>query len=138
MLAFALGTASPVLAMVFNAGDRVWLSSPGLTASARAHSRRCPERSGVQPRRATTEGAAQPAPAGHPVTVAPVKAQDEPVTIEATGSFEADESSDVAPDSSGRVVATPVDVGQFVKSGAVLVRLQGIDAGLRLDEARPR
>ena len=36
----------------------------------------------------------------------------------------------------GRVVATPVDVGQFVKSGSVLVRLQGIDAGLRLDEAR--
>ena len=70
------------------------------------------------------------------VTVAAVKTQDEPVTIEATGSFEADESSDVAPDASGRVVATPVDVGQFVKQGAVLVKLQGIDAGLRLDEAR--
>jgi RND family efflux transporter MFP subunit len=71
-----------------------------------------------------------------PVTVATVKSQEQPVTIEATGSFEADESSDVAPDSSGRVVATPVDVGQFVKEKAVLVRLQGIDAGLRLDEAR--
>lgn len=70
------------------------------------------------------------------VNVAPVRTQDEPVTLEATGSFEADESSDVAPDSSGRVVATPVDVGQFVKRGAVLVRLQGIDAGLRLDEAQ--
>jgi RND family efflux transporter MFP subunit len=70
------------------------------------------------------------------VTVAQVKTQDEPVTLEATGSFDADESSDVAPDASGRVVATPVDVGQFVKQGAVLVRLQGIDAGLRLDEAR--
>jgi RND family efflux transporter MFP subunit len=70
------------------------------------------------------------------VAVATVKSQDEPVTIEATGSFEADESSDVAPDASGRVVATPVDVGQFVKAGSVLVRLQGIDAGLRLDEAQ--
>ena len=68
--------------------------------------------------------------------MAAVKTQDEPVTIEATGSFDADESSDVAPDAAGRVVATPVDVGQFVKEGAVLVRLQGIDAGLRLDEAR--
>jgi RND family efflux transporter MFP subunit len=68
--------------------------------------------------------------------VAPVRAEEQPVTIEATGSFEPEESSDVAPDSSGRVVATPVDVGQFVKEGAVLVRLQGIDAGLRLDEAR--
>lgn len=70
------------------------------------------------------------------VAVAVVKGVDEPVTIEATGSFLADESSDVAPDASGRVVATPVDVGQFVQKGAVLVRLQGVDAGLRLDEAR--
>jgi membrane fusion protein (multidrug efflux system) len=86
-------------------------------------------------RRTSTEAMTQPA---EPVSVSvvAVRAQDEPVTLEATGSFEADEASDVAPDSSGRVVATPVDVGQFVKSGAVLVRLQGIDAGLRLDEAR--
>jgi RND family efflux transporter MFP subunit len=69
------------------------------------------------------------------VSVAPVRGVDEPVTIEATGSFQADESSDVAPEASGRVVATPVDVGQFVPKDAVLVRLQGVDAGLRLDEA---
>jgi RND family efflux transporter MFP subunit len=88
--------------------------------------------------RASTEPAPVPAqaPTTVSVTAATVRTQDEPVTLEATGSFEADESSDVAPDSSGRVVATPVDVGQFVKSGSVLVRLQGIDAGLRLDEAR--
>jgi membrane fusion protein (multidrug efflux system) len=86
--------------------------------------------------RETPTGAAPQAPAAVAVSVAPVKAQEEPITLEATGSFEADESSDVAPDSSGRVVATPVDIGQFVKNGAVLVRLQGIDAGLRLDEAR--
>lgn len=70
------------------------------------------------------------------VSVAPVEAIDEPVTLEATGSFEADESSDVAPEASGRVTATPVDVGQFVRNGAVLVRLQGVDAGLRLDQSR--
>ena len=86
-------------------------------------------------RRTATEATTQPA-AAISVSIAPVRTLDEPVTLEATGSFEADEASDVAPDSSGRVVATPVDVGQFVKSGAVLVRLQGIDAGLRLDEAR--
>jgi RND family efflux transporter MFP subunit len=86
-------------------------------------------------RAASTETAAQTvAPVS--VSVATVKTQDEPVTLEATGSFDADESSDVAPDAAGRVVATPVDVGQFVKEGSVLVRLQGIDAGLRLDEAR--
>ena len=69
------------------------------------------------------------------VSVAPVVGTDEPVTLEATGSFQADESSDVAPEASGRVVATPVDVGQHVRQGAILVRLQGVDAGLRLDEA---
>ncbi len=81
------------------------------------------------------QSAAQP-PAPVSVSIAQVRTEDEPVTLEATGSFEADESSDVAPDASGRVVATPVDVGQYVKAGTVLVRLQGIDAGLRLDEAR--
>ena len=70
------------------------------------------------------------------VTVAPVQGLNEPVTIEATGSFEAQESSDVAPEASGRVIATPVDVGQFVNTGTVLVRIQGVDAGLRLEESR--
>jgi RND family efflux transporter MFP subunit len=70
------------------------------------------------------------------VSSALVAGVDEPVTIEATGSFQPEESSDVAPEASGRVVATPVDVGDFVKAGQVLVRIQGIDAGLRLDEAR--
>jgi RND family efflux transporter MFP subunit len=87
-------------------------------------------------RRAPEAAPAAAAPVAIAVSIADVKTQDEPVTLEATGSFDADESSDVAPDASGRVVATPVDVGQFVKKGAVLVRLQGIDAGLRLDEAR--
>ena len=70
------------------------------------------------------------------VHVAPVIGRDEPVTLQATGSFLADEASDVASEVSGRVVDTPVDVGQYVKRGAVLVRLQGVDAGLRLEEAQ--
>lgn len=70
------------------------------------------------------------------VAVAPVKGVDEPVIIEATGSFQADESSDVAPESSGRVTETPVDVGQHVAKGAVLIRIQAVDANLRLQESR--
>ena len=83
--------------------------------------------------------AAAPATAPRPpaaVAVAPVKGIDEPVIVEATGSFQADESSDVAPESSGTVMATPVDVGQHVAKGAVLIRIQAVDANLRLDEAR--
>jgi membrane fusion protein, multidrug efflux system len=85
-----------------------------------------------------TESAAPPPEARPPaaVGVAPVKGVDEPVIVEATGSFQADESSDVAPESSGRVLATPVDVGQHVAKGAVLIRIQAVDANLRLDEAR--
>lgn len=85
-----------------------------------------------------TETAAPPADARAPVAVAVASVQgtDEPVVIEATGSFEPDESSDVAPAASGRVIATPVDVGQFVSQGAVLIRIQDVDAKLRLEEAR--
>src|SRR6185503_17628036 len=85
-----------------------------------------------------TETASPPAEARPPaaVAVAPVKGVDEPVIVEATGSFQADESSDVAPESSGRVIATPVDVGQRVSKGAVLIRIQAVDANLRLDEVR--
>ena len=70
------------------------------------------------------------------VSIAPVTGVDEPVIIEATGSFQPDESSDVAPESSGRVTATPVDVGQHVPRAAVLIRIQGVDANLRLEEVR--
>jgi len=76
------------------------------------------------------------APTAVTVTVAPVQGVDQPITIEATGGFEAAESSDVAPETSGRVTATLVDIGDFVKAGDVLVRVQGVNAGLRLDEAR--
>jgi len=70
------------------------------------------------------------------VALAPVTGIDEPVVVEATGSFQPDESSDVAPSSSGRVTATPVDVGEQVRKDAVLIRIQDVDARLRLDETK--
>lgn len=70
------------------------------------------------------------------VSVTTVLGRDEPITVDATGSFAAAETSEVAPQTAGLVMATPVDVGQFVTAGAPLVRLQGTDAALRLDEAR--
>lgn len=79
---------------------------------------------------------AAPAPQVVSVHTAPVTGRDVSVTIDASGSFVALEVSDVAPEASGRVIATPVDVGAFVDRGAVLVRLRSVDASLRLDEAR--
>jgi len=70
------------------------------------------------------------------VRVALVEGRDEPVTLQATGSFHAAETSEVAPEASGRVAETPVDVGQFVRRGQPLVRVQAVSAKLRLDEAR--
>jgi multidrug efflux pump subunit AcrA (membrane-fusion protein) len=56
--------------------------------------------------------------------------------FEETGSFVADESSDIAPGVAGLVVATPVNVGDFVKKGQVICELDHRDAQLRLDQMR--
>ena len=80
--------------------------------------------------------AGQPAEA-HMVSVSTSTAVSQQVAayIQATGSFGADETSDVAPEVSGQVVATPVDVGAFVSDGAVIARLDDRDARLRLQQA---
>jgi RND family efflux transporter MFP subunit len=62
--------------------------------------------------------------------------RDVPGYIQATGSFIAEESSDLAPAIGGRVAATPVEIGDFVKKGQVICRLEDRDAQLKLDQAR--
>src|SRR5271170_3188896 len=56
-------------------------------------------------------------------------------SVQVTGSFLAQESSDVAPPAAGRVIATPVDAGAFVTEGQVLAKLEDRDAQLRLQAA---
>jgi RND family efflux transporter MFP subunit len=56
--------------------------------------------------------------------------------IQANGSFIAEETSDVAPTIGGRVAATPVEIGDFVKKGDVLCRLEDRDAQLKIEQAR--
>jgi multidrug efflux pump subunit AcrA (membrane-fusion protein) len=72
------------------------------------------------------------------VTVATAKAEarDVPTYLQATGSFAAEESSDVASAASGRVASTPVEAGDFVKKGQVICVLESRDAQLRLEQAR--
>ena len=88
----------------------------------------------------TTE-AKNPAPdapaGGAAFTVAVVPAENRSVeaSVQVTGSFVAKETSDVAPETGGRVIQTPVDVGDFVKRGQVIARLEDRDAKLRLDQA---
>ena len=81
---------------------------------------------------AAAAAAAEEAPLA-PVEISTSKAVSQQVAlyIQGTGSFTADESSDVAPETSGQVLATPVDVGAFVKQGDVIARLDDRDARLR-------
>ena len=56
-------------------------------------------------------------------------------SVQVTGSFLAEELSDVAPPAAGRVIATPVDAGAFVQEGQILAKLEDRDAQLRLQAA---
>ena len=59
-----------------------------------------------------------------------------PTVVRATGTFTADESSDVAPQVPGQVVKTLVNVGDRINADQPLVQLDDRDARLRLDQAR--
>jgi multidrug efflux pump subunit AcrA (membrane-fusion protein) len=71
-----------------------------------------------------------------PVTTTRAESHEIPTTIEATGSLTATESSDVASQTSGQVVSTPINVGAFVHKGDVVARLNDRDARLRLQQAK--
>jgi multidrug efflux pump subunit AcrA (membrane-fusion protein) len=76
------------------------------------------------------------APKKVPVTTAQAIARTVPATFQETGTFVADETSDIAPMVPGRVISTPVNVGDFVKQGQVVCELDHRDAQLRLEQAR--
>ncbi len=70
------------------------------------------------------------------VTTATAVVRQVPADFEETGSFLAEESSQIAPVAPGRVISTPVDVGAHVNKGDVICELDPRDAQLRLDQAR--
>src|SRR5580700_1885014 len=70
------------------------------------------------------------------VSTAPAALRQVSAGFEETGSFVADESSDIAPGVPGLVIGTPVNVGDFVKQGQVICELDHRDAQLRLDQVR--
>jgi len=81
-----------------------------------------------------TEAATGPAKVLKVATVRPVT-REVSSSVQTTGSFLAEESSDVAPPAAGRVIETPVDAGAFVQQGQVLAKLEDRDAQLRLQAA---
>ncbi len=80
--------------------------------------------------------AGQTAPKKIAVSTAAAQTRTVPAGFEETGTFAADESSDIAPLVAGRVIATPVDVGDFVRQGQVVCELDHRDAQLRLEQAQ--
>lgn len=70
------------------------------------------------------------------VSTAQAAVRTVPAAFEVTGTFNADETSDIAPPVGGRVITTPVNVGDFVKQGAVICELDHRDAQLKLEQAR--
>ncbi|HEY4084836.1 MAG TPA: efflux RND transporter periplasmic adaptor subunit [Bryobacteraceae bacterium] len=77
---------------------------------------------------------APPAPIA--VTTATVAEREVPADFQETGTFIAEETSQIAPVAAGRVIATPVDVGARVRKGDVICELDPRDAQLRLDQTK--
>src|SRR4030095_16513586 len=69
------------------------------------------------------------------VTTAAAIMRDVPGFFEATGSLAGDEQTDVAPQTSGKVVALGVDIGSHVSRGQMLVKLDDSELKLRVEQA---
>ncbi|HYW72452.1 MAG TPA: efflux RND transporter periplasmic adaptor subunit [Pyrinomonadaceae bacterium] len=84
----------------------------------------------------TNAASASPTPAVVEVTTMAAVSRELPQYFEATGSLAANEQTDVAPETSGRVAAVGVDIGSSVKKGQLLVRLEDADFKDRVDQAQ--
>jgi multidrug efflux pump subunit AcrA (membrane-fusion protein) len=75
-------------------------------------------------------------PAVVDVTTAPAILRELPRFFEATGSLTGDEQTDIAPSVAGKVVLVGVEMGSYVKRGQTIVRLDDVDAKLRVQQAQ--
>jgi multidrug efflux pump subunit AcrA (membrane-fusion protein) len=69
------------------------------------------------------------------ITIEKIVSRRLPSYIQATGSFVADETSDVAPKSAGKIVNIYANVGQFISQGTVIAKLDDKDTRQRLRDA---
>jgi multidrug efflux pump subunit AcrA (membrane-fusion protein) len=75
-------------------------------------------------------------PAVVEVTTAAAIMRELPRFFEATGSLTGDQQTDVAPSVAGKVVAIGVELGSYVRRGQTIVRLDDVDARLRVQQAQ--
>lgn len=84
-----------------------------------------------------TKAANTKAPSATPVVAtATALVRQVSANVQSTGSFVALESSDVAPDVAGRIVATGVNVGDSVQAGQTIARLDDREANVKLQQAQ--
>lgn len=70
------------------------------------------------------------------ITVDKAVSREVPAYIQSSGSLIADETSDVAPKTAGKVTNVSANVGQFITQGSVIAKLDERDARLQLAEAQ--
>lgn len=87
-------------------------------------------------RRGNNSNAENPQAAVISVTTAKTESRDIAAVIQATGSVTADETSDVAPKTAGKIANLSVNAGQFISGGAVIARVDDRDARLQLASAQ--
>jgi len=75
-------------------------------------------------------------PAAVEVATATAIVRELPRFFEATGSLSGDEQTDVSPSMAGKVVAIGVEMGSYVRRGQTIVRLDDVDAKLRVQQAQ--
>jgi RND family efflux transporter MFP subunit len=82
----------------------------------------------------TNDRPAAPPPA---LAVAPIAAVERPIAryIRVTGTLMAEEQADVAAETAGRVVSTPIERGTPVSQGAELIRLSATETDAQMKEA---
>jgi RND family efflux transporter MFP subunit len=59
-----------------------------------------------------------------------------PRYFEASGSFSANEQTDVMPETSGKIAAVGVDMGSYVRRGQMIVKLDDADLRIRVQQAQ--
>jgi multidrug efflux pump subunit AcrA (membrane-fusion protein) len=79
---------------------------------------------------------ASPTPAAVEVSAAPAVLRQLPRFLEATGSLAPNQQTDVAAETSGKVVAVGVDMGSSVRRGQMIVQLDDADFRIRVQQAQ--
>lgn len=77
-----------------------------------------------------------PTPAAIQVSVAPAIMRQLPRFFEANGSLAPNQQTDVAAETSGKVVAVGVDLGSSVRRGQMIVKLEDADFRIKIDQAQ--